>query len=339
MIQDLIKKYTQLDGISGNEGLIKKEIKVLFNNIIKDNKNCKLYEDNLGSIGLYINNGAPKTLAFMAHQDEVGLMVKKIDEDGIVKVINVGGLTVQSLVSQRVKFKSNNGKEYIGIILAPSPHVKQKESQEIGDLKISFGFKDEKEATEIGLELGSYLYFVGGFEKLENNNFVSKAFDNRVGVAVIDYLAQNYFSKSAEYNLFLGASVQEELGVRGISPLLNTFQFPIDEMYMIDVSPVDNMEDYALGDGPLIRRTEPGVVYSIELNNKLNRLAGDDLKVQNYFAVGGTDARAAQITKEGYQTTAICIPALNLHTNSTIINMDDINNLLVLIERIIQNAD
>lgn len=339
-MQELIEKYTQLIGVSGAEKNVKQELLRVYNEVRKtSNKELEVYEDKLGSVGFLIKNpDAKRTLGFFGHQDEVGLMVKGIDEDGKVSVINIGGLTVESLISQRVRYIDESGQEHIGVVLAPSPHVKEKKTERIEDLKLSFGFESRDDAAKIGMELGSYLYFIGDFVSISNNQYLTKAADNRIGIAFVENLLRIYTERDSNCNIFIGASVQEELGLRGIGPLLGALDFNIDEIYVMDVSPIDNMEDYGISKGALIRRTEPRTVYSIVLNEKLNKLAkSNGIGVQNYFAVGGTDARAAQIHGAGNVITALCVPALNLHTNSTLFSMNDVDEMQKLLEKVIED--
>lgn len=331
-----IKKYTQLNGISGNTEIIKKQILEVFS-ALKTEKN-QIIEDNLGGIGFKIlTPGATKTIAFLAHQDEVGLMVNRVDENGIVKIVNIGGITVESLIGQRVEYQVKDDK-YTGIVLAPSPHVKKEKITKITELSVDFGFNNSEDAYQLGIEKGTYLNFIGEFKMLQNENFTAKACDNRIGIAVIERLVKKYYNQKLKVNLVIGATVQEEVGLRGVDPLLHASAENFDEVYVLDVSPVDGMEHFKLGKGPLLRVTEPRAVFSRELYQKMLKIAKQNsIPVQSYFARGGTDTARVQVHGDGIQATAICIPGLNLHTSSTICNLSDIEKMEQLIEKIIED--
>lgn len=338
---DLIEKYTQLNGISGNEFLIKKEIRQAFLSLFDEETENKLeiIEDKLGSIALVVEPPKyDKTIGFFAHQDEVGLMVKNITKEGLVEVVNIGGININSLISQRVSFVNSKNEKYIGVVLSKSPHLGDNKLDSINDIKIHFGFNSKEDANKIGLKVGSYLNFIGTFEFLENENFIAKASDNRIGMAICEYISECLCNKTLNKKIIIGCSVQEEVGLRGINPLINSIGTEIDDCYIIDVSPIDDMEDYKLGDGPLLRVREPRTIYSQTLKNYLINIAEKhNIAYQLYFARGGTDGAALQINNNGNNVTALCVPALNLHTNSVLANMNDIKNIILFIKRIIED--
>lgn len=333
-----IKKYTQLNGISGNSKVIKKELKKTFTK--NNGLDVEIFEDNIGGIASLIKKpGATKTICFMAHQDEVGLMVKNILKNGLVKIAPIGGITVESLISQRINYISENKSIYTGVILASSPHLKEKKVEKISDLEIDFGFKSLEDAKNHGLKVGTYLNFEGEFKELVNDNFVSKACDNRIGIALIEKIFEELKELNTNYNIVLGATVQEETGLRGVGPLFTKLNTKIDEVYVLDVSPIDNMEDFKLGKGPLLRIAEPRTVYSPKLNQNLCDMVRGIIDVQEYISKGRTDGAAILMQGSGHETTAICIPALNLHTNSTICNFNDIDSAYKIIKMIIENKN
>ncbi len=327
-MKNKIKKYTQLKGISGSEHPIRKELESVFIN------NTPIYKDNLGGIATKIpskNKDAFK-IGIFAHMDEVGFIVNMVKKNGNITLTNVGGISISALLSQRLEFVNEEGKIYTGVVLFNTN--KKIEDLKVSDLEVCFGFKDEKEAKSVGLTIGSYVSFIGEFKELANQKFVTKAADDRIGCAFIEELYNDYSKKENNFELILGATVQEEMGLKGASTLLNSLDTELDQVLIVDVSPVDIKEENNLGDGFLLRLGEPRGVYDYEGNLELEQVAiKNNIKYQKFFSAGRTDGAMMQITNIGNKVNAVCIPALNLHSNSTVVDMEDINSGLEIIRR------
>ncbi len=327
-MKNKIKKYTQLKGISGDEHPIRKELEKVFVN------NTEIYKDNLGGIATKISskNKDAFKLGIFAHMDEVGFIVNMVKENGNVILTNVGGISISALLSQRLEFVNKKGKSYIGVVLFNTN--KKIEDLKISDLEVCFGFKDEKEAQSVGLTIGSYVSFIGEFKELANEKFVTKAADDRIGCAFIEELYDEYSNKENNFELVLGATVQEEMGLKGASTLLNVLDTDFDQILIVDVSPVDIKEENDLGKGFLLRLGEPRGVYDYEGNLELEKIAmKNGIKYQKFFSGGRTDGAMMQITNIGNKVNAVCIPALNLHSNNTVVDMNDVNSGIDMIRR------
>lgn len=329
-----IQKYTQLLGISGNEYSVKNELQSIF-----EKGKTSLYFDNLGSICTVIpaREKESKNIGIFAHMDEVGLIIQQILDNGNFKINTVGGITCKNLINQRVLIKKDN-KEYLGVVLAN--YKKSIDKLLISDLEVDFGFENQEEVAKLGIQIGDYINFIGSFVKLANNNYVTKAADNRIGCSIVEQIYEEFVTQDNQYNIYLGATVQEEIGLKGAGTLLQSLNVEFDQIIVIDVSPVDNLEENSLGNGALLRIAEPRGLYNYQGNLELKELAEKkNIKYQPYFSQGGTDGAAMLITKNGNKTNAICIPALNLHTCNTIFNIEDVNSVVKLIGAYIQDGD
>ncbi len=327
-MKNKIKKYTQLKGISGSEHPIRKELETVFKN------DTLIYKDNLGGIATKIlskNKDAFK-LGIFAHMDEVGFIVNKIKDNGNVTLTPVGGISISALLSQRLEFVNQKGESYIGVVLFNTE--KKIQDLKVSDLEVCFGLKDKLDAKNIGLTVGSYISFIGEFVELNNNVCTTKAADDRIGCAFIEKLYDEYSKKENNFELTLGATVQEEMGLKGASTLLNKLETDFDQILIVDVSPVDIKKENDLGEGFLLRLGEPRGVYDYEGNIELEQIAKkNNIKYQKFFSAGRTDGAMMQITNIGNKVNAICIPALNLHSNSTVFDMNDVNSGLEMIRR------
>ncbi len=320
---ELIKELCEINAISGHEKPVRE---FLDQQLAK--KADHIMHDNLGSVVYKFAGKTPgKNIAIIAHMDEVGMMVKQITDRGFIKIVNVGGLVVESLLTQHVELITNSGQIHSGAILGVSPHNYSGDKLKIEDITIDFGFDSKEDALSHGVKIGDQIILRSEFRKLANDKLMSKAFDNRLGCAAICEIAQRLKNYDYSGNIYLGASVQEEVGLRGASTIMNAMDEEIDYVLVIDVSPIDDAHkkaDCALGEGTLIRLKDPRMILDVSGVNVLRSLSEKHgIKVQEFFSTGGCDAAQIQIQNKGYVTNALCVPGRNLHTNNSIIDYKD----------------
>ena len=110
--------------------------------------------DNLGSIiGCKKGKDGGPSVAIFGHLDEVGFLVKKIEDSGFIRLINVGGMWPHLLLAQEVTITTRDGREYVGVISSPPPHGMPAEERakvkELEDLFIDLGVNDADEVRAL----------------------------------------------------------------------------------------------------------------------------------------------------------------------------------------------
>ena len=202
----MLKKLCDASGVSGNES----EVRDLIIEAIKPYCDS-LKLDKLGNLIAYkkgTNKKSPKIM-IAAHMDEVGFMVKGIDEFGALMFSPAGGIDSRVLIGKRIVI----GKNRMPGVISYKPIHMQRENYEkipkIGELRIDIGAIDKKNAEKFNL-IGEYIMFDTEFE--ENGNLLKgKAFDDRFGCyALIELLKKK--RKNSIYAVF---TTQEEVGLRG----------------------------------------------------------------------------------------------------------------------------
>ena len=181
-VVEYLKKLAEEKGISGREDrvreLMKKELEPMVDVI---------YVDKFGNLIARKGDKGPKIM-IAAHMDEIGLMVKYIDEKGFLKFTKIGGINDQMILNQKVVVHGNKG-DIIGVLGSKPPH-KMKESErnkliKYEDMFIDIGAESREEAIEMGVEIGTWVTFKSEFNELGKNRFTCKAFDDRAGCAVL----------------------------------------------------------------------------------------------------------------------------------------------------------
>ena len=156
---------------------------------------------------------------------------------------------------------------------------------------------------------------------------LSKAFDNRYGCILGIEVLQALKNVTLPYDLYVGASVQEEAGLRGAQTIVQKIQ--PDFVFILDCSPASDMggnsKEYGqLGKGVLSRFVDGSMIAFPQLLDYQRKMC-DKMHVpyQYYISMGGTDAGIVHKSNGGTLTLTHCICARNIHTNSSIIDLSD----------------
>jgi putative aminopeptidase FrvX len=328
MVKELLRKLSNAHGVSGSEGsvfsIIKKELKGHVDEIS---------EDTMGHLIAKKKGNAFKVM-LAAHMDEIGLMVKFIDEKGFLRFVALGGWYAPSLYNQRVVLHGIKGQCY-GVIGGKPPHMMDEEERKKGvkvdDMFIDVGACNRDEVSGLGIEVGTPVTIDREFTELANDRVTGKAFDNRAGVALLIKTMQQLDSPFTVYGVF---TVQEEVGLKGAK----TSAFTIDPDCAIatDVTipgdhPGIEMKDAAveMGKGPVITIVDSsgrGLIASRKMVAWLKDVAdAKGINVQMEVGSGGTtDATAIHLNKGGVPSTTISPPTRYIHSPVEVLDTRDI---------------
>nr|WP_318028727.1 hypothetical protein [Mycoplasmopsis bovis] len=152
--------------------------------------------------------------------DEVGYLVRNIEDNGNLLVSSVGGIWPTAVIGTKAKVVTNkDNKEAIGVFGHTSIHILEAEKRTKAPLEkelfVDCGFLNKQEAIDFGIEVGDRVYMSGETIELRNDLLGGKAMDNRAGVTVIDMLANRIKDIDLPNDLYLVGTVQEEVGCRG----------------------------------------------------------------------------------------------------------------------------
>lgn len=325
----LFKTLTELNGVSGQENEIAHYLKDAYGKL-----GYPIVTDNLGSIFAFKKSNlknAPKVMV-VGHMDEVGFIVLSIEKNGMLKGHPIGGLNPQTLTAQRVTLKTKSGQYLHGAIGAIPPHLLTKEESEkpteIKNILFDFGFKSKQEAEEAGVYIGAMMVVEGAFEEInQGQRLLGKAFDDRYGIILGLEILKELKKTDLAIDLYVGGSVQEEVGARGAITSSNLIK--PDMAIVLDCSPSrdssgDPKEFGKLGAGVLIRYIDGSMIAFPELLEFQKQCAEKThVKYQYFDSTGGTDAGTIHKNLDGIITLTHCICARSIHTNSIIMDVDD----------------
>ena len=329
LLENLINSY----GVSGNEGevreLIKKEIEKYVD---------ETYVDKFGNLIAHKKGKVPRVM-MAAHMDEIGLMVKRINEKGHVIFSTIGGVDVAALIGQKVAMQTSKG-EVVGVITSEqlSSGDLVKELPKVTDLFIDTGLNKE-ELTKRAVETGNYVHFYDcNCSFISGNQFVcGKSLDNRIGCYILIELAK--LLKDNRNEMFYVFTVQEEIGLYGA----RTSAYTIDPAWAIavDVTTADDVYSTptrALGYGPCITIKDASMIGSKCINDWLKDISKkNNISLQyDVSEFGATDALTISISRGGIPATTVSVPVRNIHTVVGLADVNDINNTIKLLELLLR---
>ncbi len=321
-----------------------KKVATYFENVIKKYPSYEIKRDRLGSIFAYkaskVKN-AP-TVMVAGHMDEVGLMVVGITSLGMLKLQNIGGLNGEVFISQVLNVHTKEG-IIKGVIGALPPHLRTAQAVGISDLLLDIGATSKEEVKSFGVEIGDMVLFDNPLHFTKNpKRIISKAIDNRYGCGLAIETIEKFANIDLPYNIAIGATVQEEIGLRGAETSVNMIH--PDVFLALDASPVNDMSQTdpmgKLGGGFLVRIFDPRNTMHQGLLNYIVKTAEENkINYQYFVSKGGTDAAKALDALNGVLATTIGLPARYIHSTAAMMDTDDLDAAREVLFTILNDLD
>ena len=285
----LYQDLSSMHGVSGHEVEIRRYVKDHLDGA------KEIIQDKIGGVfGVYPGTTEGPRIVVCAHMDEIGAMVSEIRKDGFIKMIAVGGINPESFVAQNVYITVEEGKRIPGVIASIPPHISKDNKITFDDLLLDIGADSDEDAKKLGVKIGDFITPIDNFYfTIDKKKMINKAWDDRLGVSVVLDLVENIKKLKHPNTVILGATVQEEVGLRGARIASNNLK--PDLFITIDVSPTSDYlgepEAGRLGGGFLVRYFDPRTIMPPMLLSYFRDLAEkNDIPYQNFMSHGGTDA-------------------------------------------------
>ena len=278
-----------------------------------------------------------RRLLLDAHIDQIGLMIDTIEENGILRFTEIGGINPLTLYGKRVRLYGK--RERVGVIGMRPPHLagaEEKRGEPLHKLFIDAGFTSRAHASR-HVQIGDVAVVDYRSDELLGCHFASSGLDNKAGVLTL-LTASTIMSRVKHYHdVYFLFAVQEELGHRGAK--VGSFSIEPDVAVACDVTfaePGDASISMQTGKGPVLGK---GPNFYPPLVKKLGDIAQrEDIPVQEEIEPrpGGTDAYALQVSRLGVYTAGVYIPLRYMHSQVEVIQVKDVYRaakLLVLLSQ------
>ena len=339
-----IKEITEAGGISGSEAPVTRIMKSALTGYADE-----FDYDNLGSLICFkkgTGNG-PKVM-LSSHTDEIGFIVSKIEESGIIRFITLNKWWTYTLIGQEVWINTKEGTQIPGVfgthfvdedILSPK-------YRDIEDLYVDTGVRGKENLEKLGIQRGDSITLRVDFREMADPDvMMAKAWDDRVGVNIITDVMKELKGLDHQADVYVCGTVQEEVGYRGGKTC--GYRVKPDISITVDVAHCDDYPGcdpygHKLNGGVVIRHYDSKVVGNQELSSFIQEAGHDlgypvDIIIQNY---GGGEAHEVHRLFDGIVTICLSIPTLYVMTPRSFVHKDryvaTVNTLVEVVKRLTQ---
>jgi len=334
---DLLAQLTSTPGLPGRESKVAQIIRSSL-----PDSSWIMHSDPLGNLIAHLPGDGKKVL-LIAHMDEVGLIVRRITNDGFLLVERLGGISLRALPGARLDLWTKHGSipAYAGILPA---HLDSEQLTHLNDLYIDIGTTSQTEAENIGVRIGDGLTWSPHLEQQDSGLIVGKALDDRLGCLALLSLAGKLQVNNIPNNLYLAFVVQEETGLMGGVPVINSIApdivIGVDGTLAFDTPDLKDQQcDIRLGNGPTIKlmdaiRGKTGsYLPNWKLAERFRKLAEETgVPLQAEVITGlSTAITPVPFAAKGVRTVALSLPIRYHHSPIETAHVSDTAGLINLL--------
>ena len=303
--------------------------------------------DTYGTAVGVINPEADYKVVIEGHSDEISWYVNYITDEGLIYVIRNGGSDHQIAPSKRVNIHTKKG-IVKGVFGWPAIHTRKadkEESAKMDNIFIDLGCENKQQVLDKGVHVGCVITYPDEFMILNENKFVCRAIDNRMGGFMIAEVARllHENKKTLPFGLYITNSVQEEVGLRGAEMITKTIKPNVaivtDVCHDTTTPMIDKKTEgeTKIGAGPVI-------TYAPAVQNNLRELIIDTAEKNKIpfqrmasSRVTGTDTDAFAYSNGGVASALITLPLRYMHTTVEMVHREDVENVIQLIYHTLLN--
>ena len=330
---DLLKTLSELPGAPGREEKVRQFIRDQVKELADE-----VRTDALGNLICRVQPAddtyETDKVMIACHMDEIAFYVRKVDEDGFIRLQQLGGFDNRNLFARRVRIETRDGTEILGNLNPGGPpvHIAEEEDKKkipkMHDFFVDTGLSADELKERV--RPGDPVTLVQDF--VEMGDLASgKCLDNRVACWVGIRLLEQLAERGTEKDVYVVFTVQEEIGIRGattssydIDPDIG---IAVDTTLAVDTPGVgDEKQITNLGDGTAIKIMDSYSVSHKELVDEFIELA-ETKEIDHQFEIlplGGTDAAALQRARGGSKAITLSVPTRYIHTVTETIHKGDL---------------
>lgn len=341
---DLLKRLCETPGISSREErmrqLVAEELKPLADTV---------EADAMGNV-IAFKKGAtdgPRVM-IAAHIDEIGFMVKFIDDKGFIRLLPIGGWDPRVMVAQRVLVHGFAGQSLRGTLMPAAKPIHLLTAEDankppkIAEFFVDLGLPAEK--VKALVEPGDMVTMDRTAERI-GDTVVSKTLDDRLSVFVMIEALRQLQSTPVKANILAVATTQEEVGLRGAIPAAYALQPDIGIALDVTLAndfpgPADHEHVTQLGNGVAIKILDSSLICHPRIVRHFRDVAeAKGIKYQlELLPFGGTDAGGIQRSRGGVPSFTLSIPTRYVHTVNEMAHVEDIQGAIDLLASYLQDA-
>lgn len=332
---ELLERLTQTPGIAGREhrvrDLILSETEGLFTSVHTDTLGSVIGVCEPRTTSVIRSKQKPLRVMLAAHLDQIGFMVRHIDDKGFLRVNAVGGFDTRNLFARLVTVCTDSGD--LPGVLNPGgrpTHIATEEDRkkvpELADFVIDLA----RPADEVNrkVKIGDMVVINAPFARV-GHAIVAQALDNRVACWIAIRALQQIRHHACEIHCVF--TVQEEVGLRGAGAAAFSIEpdvgIAIDTTLCVDLPGVpEDQRVTQQGAGAALTVMDSGSIADATLINTFESLAKKrEIACQrSILSRGATDAATIQRARAGARTFTLSCPTRYIHTITEMVHLDDL---------------
>lgn len=300
-----------------------------------------------GNVTAVVNPSGYPRIMLAGHCDQIGLLVKHIDDKGYLWVHAIGGWDPQVLVGQSVQVWTRSG-PITGVIARKPIHLQSPDDRktvpEIKNLWVDIAATDGDDARS-AVAIGDPITVTLGYREMRNGLAAAAGMDNKVGAWTVVTAAERVKMQNPKAAVFAVSTVQEEIGLRGVQT--SAFQIDpqlgivVDVTHATDCPTIDENQfgRVKVGKGPVLYRGPN--VNPVVFDRLIQRAADAEIPIQiNGLATAASnDAAQLQLTRGGVAIGLVCIPNRYMHSPVEVVSLKDLDQASELIARFCLSVD
>ncbi|HKW34270.1 MAG TPA: M20/M25/M40 family metallo-hydrolase [Candidatus Acidoferrum sp.] len=341
----VLKALVEAYGASGHEENVRQAVL----NRLDPRLQKQVQTDAAGNLILHLGalRGHAKDIAFVAHMDEIGYEVKKIEDDGRLLVATLGGGYPEYFLGHVVLIHKSDGTLTGGVLELPAgwdqpgfewPHGPRSLDESV---HVFIGTRSADETQKLGIKVGDWITIPKEYRPLLANRANARSFDDRVGcAALVEAVNALVRDLPGGHELTFIWSTEEEVGLKGAAAAAERmakegrvpdFVFAIDTFVSSD-SPLESKRfaDAEIGKGFVIRAVDNSNITPREYVDRVVKLARENsIPVQFGVTGGGNDG--AVFARYGSMNIPLGWPLRYSHSPGEVIDTRDFDALSKII--------
>lgn len=342
----LLKKLSEAAGVPSREEKIRA--------ILRQELEGKVDELSVDPMGNLIavkrsgKQGAPKVMV-AAHMDEIGFLVRHIDDRGFIRVHNVGGFDTRNLFARQVTVHASlSGEELLGLMNpAGKPiHISTPEERNKIPTLDAFYIDTGLDADEVRakVRLGDMVTLRQEFHDM-GRVVTGKALDDRQGCWVLVETIKQLQDAEMNVDLIAAFTVQEEVGLRGAITSAYAGDadvgIALDTTLAVDTPEIkEHQRVTQLGKGTALKVMDSSIISTRWLLDHFIDLAerkGVDHQLE-VLPLGGNDAGAIQKSRGGVPSITLSTPSRYVHTVTEMVAKSDLEGAITLLTSFLEEG-
>ena len=294
-------------------------------------------DDYGNAVAVHEGSGDGPSIAFTGHSDEIGFMVRRITDDGFIRISPIGG--ADRTVSQGQHVTVHAEAPIHGVVGQTAIHLRDVGEEEYDDIQEQFvdiGVDDGEQAEEL-VDVGDPVTVSTTVKQLQGGRVAARGMDNRIGVWSAAEGLRRAVEADVDATVYAVSTVQEEVGLQGAKMV--GFDLAPDAAIAVDVTHATDHPDLEekrrgpieLGEGPVIARGSANHPVLVDLAREAADSAAIDVQLQAAGVRTGTDADAFYTSRGGIPSLNVGLPNRYMHTPVEVIDTADLDAVAELL--------